>query len=247
MENNIWIYWENSSDTVTPEYIKLCHESIIRHCSKNFTINFLNDANVYQFLSIEDYKIFKNIKQINNRSNFLRYTLLAEHGGIWLDSDLVLFKSLKPLLNFLNDEIDLIATASPGLSYGEPECGILISRPGGRVIQKAKQLIDYNLSIHETGHTFKWGGLGPAIIRQAVKGQKYYHLDSRAIQPIPSWEAWRFEGVERVGRYCDENAYGCMLFNEMFRQSRSKFLNMSKEDMMRSNTLLGNIFVRSLD
>lgn len=242
----IWIFWDNVRGKVMPPYIELCLESIHRHCGNDFDIHLVTTGTVKQFLpNISD--SFFQIAQINNKSNYLRYHLLQQHGGIWLDADLVLFHSLKPLIERLSDNIDLVATASPGLKYGEPECGILISKPNGKVITRASQLIDHNLGLHPPGHVFKWGGLGPAIIRQAVAGLPYHHLDSKLIQPVASWNAYLFEGIEDVNKYCDCNAFGVMLFGEMFRQSNSPFLSMSKEKLLNSGTLLGSIFRRSLN
>ncbi len=243
---DIWLYWDNKpGHTEPPPYIQLCWESIRKHCGADFDIHTVTTANVKQFLpNISD--MFFHISQINNKSNFLRYTLLKEHGGIWLDSDLILFQSLKPMLDLLKDNIDLVATASPTLKYGEPECGILISEQNGVVINKAVGLIEHALSLHPPGHVFKWGSLGPSMIRGAVKGKRYHHLDHRLLMPVPSWEAFRFDGKESIDKYCIEDSYGVMLFHEMFRQSNSPTLTMNREQLLKSPTLLGQIFRKAM-
>lgn len=242
---DIWLYWDNRPGTTAPPtYIELCWESIRKHCGADFDIHLVTTSNIKQFLpNISD--TFFQIAQINNKSNFLRYTLLKERGGIWLDSDLILFKSLKPMLGLLTEEIDLVATASPTLRYGEPECGFLLSSQHGSVITKAVSVIEYALGLHPPGHIFKWGSLGPGIIRQAVKRKKYYHLDHQLLMPIPSWEAFRFGGIDSISKYCDANSYGCMLFHEMFRQCNSPFLTMGRQELLDSPTLLGQIFRRA--
>ena len=243
MKTKIFLYWDNKPGIISPPpYIELCWESIRKHCGEDFDIHIVTTENVKQFLpNVSD--IFFQIAQINNKSNFLRYTLLKEHGGIWLDSDLILFKSLKPLLDILKDEdVDLVATASPTLKYGEPECGFLLSAEGGEVISKAVAVIEYVLNLQAQGHIFTWGSLGPGIIRRAVKGKKYFHLDHTLMMPIPSWEAFRFSGKEAVSNYCDDESYGCMLFHEMFRQCNSPFLTMGRKEIIDSPTVLGQMF-----
>lgn len=239
---DIWLYWDHKPGaTAPPPYIELCWESIRKHCGADFNIHLVTTANVKQFLpNIPD--MFFQIAQINNKSNFLRYTLLREFGGIWLDSDLILFKSLKPTLELLTEEIDLVATASPGLRYNEPECGFLLSSKNGSVITKAVAVMEYAIGLRPPGHIFKWGSLGPGTIRQAVKGKKYEHLEHRLLMPIPSWEAFRFSGTEDISKYCDANAFGCMLFHEMFRQCNSPFLTMGRQELLDSPTLLGQMF-----
>lgn len=247
MKPKIWMYWDNKPGcTSPPEYIKLCSESIHRHCGEDFDIHLVTTENVKQFLpNISD--MFFQIVQINNKSNFLRYTLLKEFGGVWLDSDLILFQSLKPMLDLLEDGIDLVATASPTLRYGEPECGFLLSTKDGGVITKAVSIIEYALSLQNPGHIFKWGSMGPGIIRQAVKGKRYHHLDHRLLMPVPSWEAFRFEGKESIDKYCIEGSYGVMLFHEMFRQANSPVLKMNRQQLLESHTLLGQIFRKAME
>ena len=240
------MFWKNPpGKNGPPEYIKLCWKTIHKHCGTDFIINLVTTENVKQFLPNISSKFFE-ISQINNLSNYLRYHLLKEHGGIWLDSDLILFRSLKPLLDLLKDEIDLVATASPTLKYGEPECGFLLSTQHGRIISKAVDLIEYTFSLHPPGHVFQWGSMGPGVIRQAVNGKKYHHLDYRLLMPIASWEAFRFGGKESIDKYCINEAYGVMLFHEMFRQSNSPFLRMNRQQLLDSPTLLGQMFRKAM-
>lgn len=244
--NKIWLYWDNLPGiTSPPEYIQLCWESILKYCKNDFNINFVNTQNVKQFLPKISQQFF-NIAQVNNKSNYLRYHLLYEHGGIWLDSDLIIFKNLRPLLNLLNTEIDLIATASPTLKYGEPESGFLISFPKGKIISRAIVYIDHMLNLHPPGHIFQWGSLGPAVIRHAVRNIKYHHLDYRLMMPISSWSAYVFDGIESIDKYWT-NPYGWMLFHQMFKQNNSPILNMSKQQLLETPKLIGQIFRKALN
>jgi len=247
MKPKIWQFWDNPpGSTEPPSYIRLCQETIHKHCNEDFDVCLITTQTVKQFLpNISD--TFFEISQINNKSNYLRYILLKEYGGIWLDTDLILFKSLKPLYHFLKNGIDLVATASPTLPPGQPESGFLLSTKGGATITKAVSLIEYALSLHPPGHIFKWGSLGPSTVRQAVKGRKYHHLDHRLLMPIASWEAFRFEGKESIDKYCNDKSFGVMLFHQMFKQSNSKFLSMSREQLLNSPTLLGGIFRMAIE
>ncbi len=246
MKAKIWQFWDNPpGHTEPPAYIQLCQETVRKHFSADFDICLVTTENVKQFLpDISD--SFFEISQINNKSNYLRYTLLKESGGIWLDADLILFKSLKPLLDLLQGNIDLVATASPTLPPGQPESGFLLSTKGGATITKAVSLIEYALSLHPPGHIFKWGSLGPCTVRQAVKGRKYHHLDHHLLMPIASWEAFKFGGKESVSKYCSDDAYGCMLFHEMFKQYGSPVLRMNRQQLLEAPSLLGRMFRRAV-
>lgn len=246
MQNVIWLFWQNPpGQKEPPAYVQLCWKTITKHCGNDFDIHLVTTENVRQFLSNIPDSFFK-IAQINNKSNYLRYHLLAEHGGIWLDSDLVLFKSLFSMFELLRDGIDLVATASPTLKHGEPESGFLVSEPRGKVISRAAAYIDHMLGLHPEGHVFQWGSLGPAVIRHAVKRQKYYHLDCEIIMPVPSWEAFRFDGIEHLGKYITKETYGFMLYHQMFKQARSPILDMTEQQLLNTSTLIGQIFRKAL-
>jgi len=244
---HIWLYWDNvSGEKTPPTYIQLCWQTIHKHCGNDFNIHLVTSENVQQFLPNISDKFFQ-IAQVNNKSNYLRYTLLKEHGGIWLDSDLILFRSLKPILDLLQGKIDLIATASPTLRYGEPESGFLVSTKDGKTISKAVVLIEHALDLHPPGHIFKWGSLGPGIIRQAVKDHQYHHLNYQLLMPIPSWEAFRFGGKDSINKYCNNDSYGCMLFHEMFKQYNHPILQMNHQQLLETPILLGQMFRKAME
>lgn len=241
---NIWMYWDNYPGQTTPTYIRLCHETIRRHCSKNLQINIVTTENVRDFLPQIDNKFFA-IAQINNKSNYLRYKLLSEFGGIWLDSDFICVENLEPMTELLYDGIEVVATASLGLKYGEPECGFLVSTPGNQIIRSAISYVEHMIDLYPPGHIFPWGSLGPAAIRQAVKGRKYHHLDSRLTMPIPSWEAHRFGTSESLERLWP-GFYGIMLYHQMFKQGKSPILTMSENELMTSPLLISQIFRKAV-
>lgn len=243
---DIWIYWDDKPNQQTPDYIRLCRESIEKTCGNDFQINLITTENVKQFLP-QIWDGFFQITQINNKSNYLRYKLLHEYGGIWLDSDLILLKSIKPLLDYLTEDIDLIATASPEYSYGQPESGFLISKPRGKVITKALELIERNFNSKPPGHVFQWGSMGPAIIRQAVRGLKYHHLNSNLLMPIGWQQAHRFLTNELIKMTYNKNIYGYMLYNEMFRRIKPEIFSIPKDQLLSAKTLLGQILRKALE
>ncbi len=243
---DIWLFWDNPPEIKsTPVFIELCWETIHKHCGKDFDIHLVTTENAQQFLPNIPKRFFQ-IKKLNNKANYIRYLLLKEYGGIWLDSDLILFRSLKPLLSLIKNDINLIATASMGLRSGEPENGFLISTPGSKIMAKSITLVEYALELHPPGYLFKWGSLGVAVLRQVVKNNKYHHLDPALLMPIPSWEAHRFDSKESIDRCCTKESYGCMLFHEMFKQSNSPILQMNRQQLLESTNLIGQLFRRAM-
>ncbi len=246
--DNIWIYWQNKKNKRTPDYISLCHESIIKHCKKSFKINILNDSNVKEYLPNirED---FFQISQINNKSNYLRYKLLYEFGGTWLDSDLILMQDLKLLKdNLLKDNtVDLIATASPEYEYKEPESGFLMSTKLGTTIGRALDIIENKLNNHHPGHIFPWGSMGPSVIREAVQEIKYLHLNPLVMMPIGWQEANRFLTNEPIDKTYNSQIFGYMLYNEMFRRAGHRIFDMTRNEILNSDMLVSQIIRKSLN
>lgn len=241
----MWIYWDNYPGKSTPPYIELCLESIRLHCGEDFNVVRVNSENVRRYLpKIRD--DFFDMAQINNKSNYLRYKLLYEHGGVWLDSDLIILKSLSPLLDLLTNDIDLVATASPEYKYGAPECGIIVSKPKGTIITRAIQIFESKMNAKPKGHVFQWGTMGPAILRAAVVGQQYCHMDHKLIMPIGWQHAHKFERIDIIQKYLTKETFGVMLYHEMFRRANSQIILMSRKELMDSQWLIGRIFREAL-
>ncbi len=245
MKPKIWLYWDNYPGKSTPTYIQLCWRSIERHCGHDFDIVILNSDNIRQYLpNIRD--DFFQLSQINNKSNYLRYKLLSEYGGVWLDSDMIILQNLLPLMNYLGEDIDLVATASPEYGYGEPECGFIISAKNGKVITKALSLIDKKIDEAPVANVFPWGTMGPAILRQAVKTEKYCHLPCKLLMPIGWQHAHKFERIDVIQKYLTTDTFAFMLYNEMFRRGNSEIMTMSEHELLNGKLLINQIFKRAL-
>lgn len=249
MKNKIFMYWDNvPPQTKPPAYIQLCWKAIHKHCGNDFDIHLITTENVKQFLP-KIPKSFFEISQINNKSNFLRYMLLKEHGGIWLDSDLVLFDSLISILHLFDKhpDCDLIATASPGYIHGEPEAGFIASKPEGEIITQAVKLSNKMLKEHPPGKKFPWSSMGPSLLRKAAKGKKYIHLASCYLQPIHWMDAKIFAQPKNLDNYINHKTLGVMLYNQGFKNCKSQILNMTEEEILNCKLLIGDIFRRALN
>lgn len=86
-KNKIWICWWQGIDKA-PDIVKECVRTICMN-SAPYEVVILDDTNYRQYVSIPDWMEEKRKLGIITRthfSDFLRLELLAEHGGIWLDS-----------------------------------------------------------------------------------------------------------------------------------------------------------------
>lgn len=85
--NHIWICWWQGLEQA-PEIVKICIESI-RQNAKNHKVTLITDDNYKEYVHIPSWVEQKRDKGIISKTHFadlLRLSLLAEHGGMWLDA-----------------------------------------------------------------------------------------------------------------------------------------------------------------
>lgn len=82
--NRIWFYWAQGM-TSMPDIVKTCYR---RLCSTNIDseVIFLHDGNIHEFVSLPGYILEKIHFNKTHFSDILRVSLLAQYGGVWIDS-----------------------------------------------------------------------------------------------------------------------------------------------------------------
>jgi len=95
----IWVCWQQGEDNM-PDIMKICFNNIKRYANGNQVI-LITDNNYMNYVTIPDYIIKKVKKGKISRTHFsdiLRICLLYEHGGLWLDSTVLLTSPLEEML-----------------------------------------------------------------------------------------------------------------------------------------------------
>ena len=93
----IWAYWEGPK----PNWISLCHE-IMKEKIPRFTLLSKEDFKNWWFKK-EHHPNNWEIQRPNVQSDFIRAHQLYYYGGIWLDSDCIVFRDISPIWNMLKD------------------------------------------------------------------------------------------------------------------------------------------------
>ena len=86
----IWICWWDGIEAM-PQIVKACYNSVLLH-SKNFEIIVVTKYNYTEYISIPPNvldKITNKTLTITHFSDMLRMSLLYKHGGLWLDSTIL--------------------------------------------------------------------------------------------------------------------------------------------------------------
>lgn len=83
----IWVCWWTGINTA-PELVQRCVESIYRNAGDH-PVHFITRDNYSQYLEIPDYLLNKLESKaicIANFTDYLRFSLLEQYGGLWLDA-----------------------------------------------------------------------------------------------------------------------------------------------------------------
>lgn len=92
----IFIFWWQG-EKEAPEIVRACINSVKRHAGKH-TINIIDKNNFKDYVDIPDY-ILESFKEgkisITHLSDVLRFNLLYEYGGIWIDATVYLIKDFE--------------------------------------------------------------------------------------------------------------------------------------------------------
>lgn len=84
----VWICWFQG-EAAMPELVKVCYESVKRNLPDNAEIKLVTLENISKYVEIPEvifWKFQQGIISYALFSDVLRYHLLKEHGGMWIDA-----------------------------------------------------------------------------------------------------------------------------------------------------------------
>lgn len=162
-------------------------------------------------------------------SNFFRYQLLLDRGGMWCDADIV---CLKPF-DFAAQSTYVVASERRHPSEATPRHPVklnacLLQAPAGSPVMRECR----DACAAADRRTLRWGDIGPSLITRTFNayGLAHHALPPEAICPIDWWnthefitqplpdlpgsyglhlwnEVWRHHGIDKDGVYASASAY----------------------------------------
>ncbi len=143
----LWLYWEG----YMPDYIKMCKNTIYKHCSKSFEIIFLDNKKIDIYLpELKEKKLdFSNLK-IAQKVDYYRILLLYKYGGLYMDMDILVLKDLSEIIGKL-EKHDFVGFGCTGYKckygYGKPSNWLLASKPKTKLMKNI--LINYENKLEQ--------------------------------------------------------------------------------------------------
>ena len=130
----IWLFW-NTPLEEAPNIVKFCLKVITKLCGDDYEINMLSLNNYKTF--VDDSRITKLMENpdiaVNYKSDLIRFYLLYKYGGIYLDSSIILLKSLNWIYldNYINKDFIIYYNTNHTTNIEKPifESGFIAAKP----------------------------------------------------------------------------------------------------------------------
>lgn len=257
--NHIWMYWETKKGSKKADYLNLCYQTIVKHCS-DYQVHLLNEKSVHDYLPNLNMKLLRWCS-IPQKADYIRLSLLYKYGGYWLDSDIIVFKSFRELFLLL-DTYDFVGfgchfsnchTNTNG--FPKPANWVIGSRKNGllmsRCLAEANHILSHNpqllkINYHCLGRELLWSEINYLLKNNS--SWKYYHFDSKCIERDSSGNKIynsRHISKEEIDKKCQNKFIFIPIYNTA-PGFPSWFKNMSSEDLLKSDFLFSKLINYSL-
>lgn len=245
IDRRIWLYWEGP----LPAYLALCVESV-RVANPDAEVALLGRADLDALLAGErvDESIRRAVEGLTpvKRSDFFRAYLLRKFGGLYLDVDCVVLRSLEPA--FAAAERSGFAIVHQ--DDGEPQTNFMVSPASGPAISA---LFDGICARLRDPRPLAWLDLATVPLVAAIDRhrEQVTSLETTLVAPIHWSEPERFfvrGDDESHARQLVPHALAYMLSNDMI-SSRGDTRHLrarTRDEVLEDDLFLSFLFRRSL-
>jgi glycosyltransferase involved in cell wall biosynthesis len=240
----IWLYWENKDNKNTPVIINYCHETIEKNNKNDFLIIKTTPRNIKYYLSDLDdtYLLFEKIA---HKADYLRFNLLYRYGGIWLDSDFICFKSLKPML----DKIYEFGFVYTGYLTDDGKIFPIIHFLGSK--KHNKILLNLINKVHDilnekvkNGIQPAWDEIGGYALQPLLTNENSYRYDTKVFSRIDIHGHGQREMFLpiKISKYNEDDLFGQMLCYSV----HTDFFDIMGEDILNMDCYLSDVLNNNL-
>lgn len=167
----VWMYWEGPC----PEWIAACQRTVFDHAQD---VRMLNAAEFDRVWDI-DRDIDLSGLYVAHRADFIRAFLLARFGGLWVDSDCVVVKPLKPVLDLL-ETYDFLGYSQ---GHGFVTNNFFGSCPGSSIAASYYERVCRAL---RSQGNLEWLEVGAYALTDALREtrQNWYQMPPELVEPV---------------------------------------------------------------
>ena len=259
LPNHIWMYWENKPGRTKPSYLDLCFKTIYKHNHLDFKIHLLDEVSVNTYLP----NLRSDIQKLSipQKADYIRLSLLYKYGGIWLDSDTIMVKSLYPLLQKL-EKHDFVGFGCTGdkcqytySGYPNPSNWVLVARKKSKLIKacldKANHILDTNPEIlrykyHYLGRILIWNQIRK--LRNLDEKWDYLHIPSKCVERDTKGNKYvnsRLLSDEEHDPKCQDKTFFVPIYNTA-PGFPDWFSKASEEEILQKDILFSKLIKKSL-
>ena len=235
----IWMYWENKQGEKTPDLIRLCWKTIIKNNKNDFQIKILTPSDVEKYLPDLD-GCYQNCKEVAHKSHYIRFSLLHKYGGIWLDSDTVVFRSFTEITEKIK-QFGFVCNGYERKNHGFfPHIGFLAAEGGNEICALMKGKIERNFD--NTNQDWEFVGIELATLLKEVK--KYFAYSMEYFCPYKisqTSENSKFESDSIGTKELIKNPY--ILTQSLAFSQRSNYIkSLNEAQLLYDPCIIGSLF-----
>ncbi len=231
IEKNIFVFWWDGFENA-PEVVKKCFNSVCKYHPDSKVIGI--DKNNYQNFTdihpeiIEDFK--KDKISVQTFSDILRFNLLKNNGGIWIDSTILFLSELNLLEDLKNKSFTSLefSTSRDFLKYEDYECSwsgfFIASRKNGVFVRVVDEIFKQYYLKYKTYSIYlfidtvlmicKKYGLDNNVLDKTLKtsdnmftlawllGEKYDSDVIEMIRNTPQKLRWNINNINKDNTFC---------------------------------------------
>ena len=240
----IWMYWENKAGHIMSELNRACLETIIKYNRQDFQIKILGDIDIPTYLPNINQN-YKKYSQIAHKADYIRFNLLYEYGGIWLDLDTVIFRSLDEVKEKIS-KYGFVANAylDENQKYF-PLIGFLGAKKHNEICKIIIEKTNEKLNTSSTDATVEqeWDCIG-FMLADILNSKSYdnyiYSIDYFCPYPIYEKSLYNYTGTNFKDfiNKINPQAFGQSIANSVYNEI---FQKMNRKEILENNSFIGHV------
>lgn len=242
--NNLTIWTFMKDSMKYNKFYKLCNETLKKH-NMNYDIVILNDLNYRNYLP----QLRKDIVgiDIDMKIEYIKYAILKNYGGIWINYDTIVLDSFKLFSDKLHN-YDFVGFGCKdkhnvnSLCYGKPIDNFMISRKNGTLVNKCYDIMNRNI---DKGKMDK--NILSFVLKKLINtnGYKYFHFDLHYTGNVDIHNNFINTGTLNSKQIISfHNDLKVIILNNTINDT--ELYKMNRDEILSHNSNIGMLFRKSL-